>query len=263
MSILAQYGILGFYTSKDARAWDKLEKDGNPEIFRVFLKTNKVPAVQLIVSVSTSATMQLYTATDVAIGSPLTMTVESATGYKRIKYIGTTLEDKDDGDYYLKITNGEETYYSDVFGWTSNSDYFDELIKISAVSSDIRLGRTYSMNLTSFTFECYMNAIYLGLRPEFEDEVAQKDGSNNVLYGNLVPSHEFDLDATEYIYRFLLGLRVLEVNGTVTVTWQGKSYTANDIMAEITDEHLAGLMYQVKFSFVDHSEIISVNNETN
>jgi hypothetical protein len=54
----------------------------------------------------------------------------------------------------------------------------------------------------------------------------------------------------------------LESNGTVTVTWKGVSYTANDIMAEKTEDHFTDLM-QVKLSFTDISEIVSVYNEIN
>jgi len=262
MSILAQYNVLGFYTSKTARVWDKIQEDGgNEELFRVFFQTNKIPAIQLIVSAGTSATMQLYTVEDVVVGSPLTMTVTDVTSYKRLSYVGTTLTGQSDGDYYLKITNGTESYYSDVFGWTADADKLADLLKISAVSSDIRLGSSYLMSLSGFTLECYINVDYLGLQPEFEDEVSSQNGVTRVLYGNLVPKREFSVYGCEYIYRFLLGLRILEVNGTVTITWGGISYTANDIMADKAEEHTPELMFQVKLSFVDISEVISVSNE--
>jgi len=261
--ILAQYNILGFYDSLEARAWNKLMKEGNYEVFRVFLETNHIPAIGLIVNTSTTATIQLLDETDSPVGSPLSMTVESQTGYKIIKYLGTVLSGNEDGDYSLKITNGAYTYYSDVFGWTSNSDKFSELVKVTATSSNIKLGQLYVLNLTGFTFECYLNTEYMGLRPEFKDDVSEKGGATNVLYGNLIPAHEFNIDAAEYIYRFLLGLRILEVNGTVTVTYEGLTYTATDNVVEIDEEHIPGMAYQLKLSFVDKNEIVSAINEIN
>jgi hypothetical protein len=266
MALLAQYNTLGFYTDKTARQWDKsIELGADHEMYRVFFQANKIPAFQLIVDNATSATVQLMDGNDVLVGTAKTVTVEAATGYVKLIYLGETLTGGNvlpDGDYSLKVVTNLETFYSDIFGWTSDSEDLNDLLKISCVSSDIRLGRTYILNLTGFTFECYLNAIYLGINPEFEEEVSQKDGINNVLYGNLVNQRQWDIDGCEYIFRFLLGLRVLESNGTVTVTWKGVSYTANDIMAEKTEDHFTDLM-QVKLSFTDISEIVSVYNEIN
>lgn len=263
--ILAQYNILNFYTSKTSRAWNKLESDGgNKELFRIFLQTGKIPAVQIMVDAATSATIQVYDVNDTAIGSALAMTVESS-GHlttKRIVYTGTTLTGQESGDYYLKVVNGSDTYYSDVFGWTSDSDKLSDLLKISAVSSNITVGRYYTMNLTNFTFECYVNADYLGLAPDIEEEITQRGGVNNVVYSDLVVKREFEIYGVEYLYKFLLGLRILESNGTVTITHNGISYTANDIMVEKTEDHSPDTM-QLKLSFVDVSETLSVSNELN
>lgn len=264
--IKAQYNIVGFYTSKAARQWDRFKGEGhNEELFRVFLPTNKIPAVQVIVDSASTATIQLFNTDDTAISSVLNMTVEAGTGYKRLIYAGTTLTGKTDGDYYLKIVNtigvgNTETYYSDVFGWTSDSDDLNDLLKISAVSSDFRAWKNYNFNMTGITHECYVNAEYLGLTPEFEDEIVKRDGANNIVYGTLTLTRTWEVYACEYIYKFLLGLRILESNGTVTVTWKGNSYTANDILAEKGDEYNIEA-FLVKFSFVDNNEILNVNNE--
>jgi len=266
MALLAQYNTLGFYTAKIARQWDKsIELGADYEMYRVFFQTNKIPAFQLIVSAATTATVQLMNGSDVLVGSAKTVTVEAGTGYKRLIYLGETLTGGSvltDGNYSLKVVTNLDTFYSDVFGWTSDANDLNDLLKISCISSDIRLGRNYLLNLTGLTYECYLNAIYLGINPEFEEEVSQKDGTNNVLYGNLVNQRQWDIDGCEYIFKFLLGLRVLESNGTVTVTWKGVSYTANDIMAEKTEDHFTDLM-QIKLSFTDISEIVSVYNEIN
>jgi len=261
--ILAQYNILGFYTSKSSRKWNILQRLGeNEELLRVFLPTNTIPAVQLIVDSATTASIELLDSEDEVVGSPLSMTVEDATTYKRLIYTGTTLTGNSDGDYSIKITCGSDVYYSDVFGWKTGIADVSDVLKVSAVSGNIKLGGSYTVNLTDFTYECYINADYLGLEPETEDEVAQSSGANTVIYGSIVPSREFDIYGNEYIYRFLLGLRILETNGTVTITWDDVDYTATDIRAEKSEEHSPEAI-QIKLTFVDKNEIITALNETN
>ena len=265
MSLLAQYNPLGFYTIKEARQWDRAIREGGNEFnFIVTFQTNKIPAIQLIVSTSTSATMQLIDVDDNELGSALSMTVETGTdsvvAYKRLIYLGTTMAGYEDGYYGFKITNGAETYYSDIFCW--RNDVLNKLIKINAVSSNIRIGKYYTINLTGFSYECYLEAIYLGINPSIEDTLAKQNGGNVVLHGTLVHNREWDINGCEHIYKFLLGLRMLEANGTVSITWDYVTYTANDIMAEKSEDHFTYAM-QIKLSFVDNSEILSVINETN
>ena len=121
----------------------------------------------------------------------------------------------------------------------------------------------YIINLTGFTFECYLNADYLGLSPEFTEEASEKYGATHQLYGAFIPKHEFNIYGNEAIQRFLIGLRVLECNGTVSVTYEDKTFTANDITAEISEDGFPGLAFMLKLSFVDHNEIVSVYNEIN
>jgi hypothetical protein len=265
--ILAQYNILGFYTSLDARQWNRAMTQGlDYETYRVFLETNNLPAIQLVVDASLGATIQLMDINDGEVGSSISMTVEDGghptVTYKKLIFNGDELVGMTDGDYYLKIINGSDIYYSDVFAWTSDSDYLSELMKISVESSNIKLGRYYTLNLIDFVFECYLNAEYLGINPEFEEELTQRNGINKIIYGSLVPTREFNIYGCEYIYKFLLGLRILESNGSVTITYNSVNYSATDTMAEKLEDHFSDLM-QIKLSFVDENEVLTVSNETN
>lgn len=262
--ILSQCNIIGFYDNKQARHWNISD---NPEVFRVFLETNHIPAIQLIVDASIGATMELLDSNDEPVSSPISMTVEDGSDqsvtYKRLIYLGSILSGYDDGDYSIKITNGSNVYYSDVFGWTSQSiDLNDSLIKITANSSDIVLGRglnKYVHNMNSFTFECYLNNTYLGLVPEVTDDVANRDGAISINYGNTVIYREFQIDGNDYIYRFLLALRMLECNGSIQITYKHKTYSANDISVEVEDDSSIE-NFVLKLKFTDYSEIISVYN---
>jgi len=261
--MIISYGILGFYDSLEKRHWNKaLKYVGNRDVFRIFLETNKIPAVQILVTTATNAHIQVFDINDNPIGVPISMTNNDMTTYKQLIFLGQTLAGNDDGDYYLTIQTTEAVYYSDVFGWITDIDQIDELIKINAVSSNIRLGRDYFLNLDSFEFECYVNADYLGIIPEITENVPKKDGLIQVLYGNLQMRREFEIFGTEYIHKFLLGLRILSSNGVVTITYKQIDYDAQDIIIEKLDEHYPETM-QLKLSFVIINEIMSVYNELN
>ena len=152
---MIQFNTLGFYSSMQSRVWDK--NNGNRELYRTFFPTGVVPAVQLIVPEATTATIDVIGETVV---STFPMTIEG-TDYKRLIFLGDTIV-AESGDYYLRLTVDGVEYYSDVFGWT---DETDELLKINAVSSNIRIGRDYILNLDNFVYECYVNAEYLGITP--------------------------------------------------------------------------------------------------
>jgi len=47
------------------------------------------------------------------------------------------------------------------------------------------------------------------------------------------------------------------------VTYEGLTYTATDNVVEIDEEHIPGMAYQLKLSFVDKNEIVSAINEIN
>ena len=253
--ILGQYNILGFYSNILAR--DDVENVDN-KLNLIGLETNTIPMIELIVDDSTTATIELLDSTDTVVGSPLSMTVTDVTTYKRIVYLGTTLSIDECGLYSLKITNGANTYYSDQFRWEDDIDDNKDYMKVSAVSSNLKLGGTYVLDLTGITFECYLDVKYIGIEPETEGTDSSKLSVPSVLYANYVPTRAFSIAVTENTFRFLSGLRILESNGTVTVVFGYRSYTANDILVEKTNNKID--VMEIDFKFTQISEVLSVDN---
>jgi len=254
--ILAQLNILGFYSVKASRQWDNT---ANKELHIVFLETNHVPAVQLAVSAGTAATIQLYTYLDIAAGDPINMVVTDLTDYVRLNYLGETLTGGDvltDGYYYMKITNGGYSYYSDMFAWTSD---VTELLKVSAVSSNISHGG-YIFDLTNFTYLCYLNAEKLTPQPENEEDAETDNGVVSPYYSSLSITRQWKVWGCEHIYLFLLRLRQFDTNGTVTITWNYIAYTANDILVEIETDHADGDLLDISLKIKPPDEVTKVIN---
>jgi len=255
--IKAQHNILGFYDNILARIGvdngSYSDSIDNKDVL-VKLATNTMPAIQLLVDDATTATIQLLDEDDADVGSALSMIVTDLTSYKRLNYLSTSLSGNSCGIYSLKIINGLNTYYSDQFMW---EDSVSEYLKISAVSSDVKLGGTYVVDLTNFTYEFYLSADYIGIEHEMASEDSEKLSVPNVLYADFKPTRQFGILCTENTYRFLSGLRILESNGTVTIEYGYISYTANDILV---DAESNGTTMSITLKFIDKSEILSVSN---
>ncbi|MFA5652419.1 MAG: hypothetical protein WC933_03570 [Candidatus Paceibacterota bacterium] len=258
MAILSQYNILGFYTDKTLRQW---ERSANKELHIVFLETNKVPSIQLIVSAATAATIQLIDVNDNNVGSALNMTIGTQTGYKQLIYKGTTLTGNSDGYYSLKITNGSEVYYSDVFAWISDSSSLSQLLKISITSANIKKGITgYSYNLTGFTYLCYLNADKVLFDTEFNGDANEIQSVPRILYGNSVKTEKFNIYGCPYIYNFLYGIPALRINGVVTITFEGITYTANYINLKVKEDFGGNDLADIELTFIDNDGVISPDN---
>lgn len=249
--ILAQFNTIGFHENILARV------DVDNTDYLVGFETNIIPMIQLIVDESTTATIELLDNNDTVVGSALNMTVEDITDYKRLIYDGVELDIDECGIYSLKITNGTDIYYSDKFRWL---DDVTEEIYINAVSSDLRLGKNYLLNLTDseFEFDCYLSGKYLGISPEIEDSISEQMGVQRVNYANLVGTKDFVVHGTENTFRFLAGLRIIEVNGVVTVEHNYKSFTANDILVEKQTDMID--VFDISFKFTVINDVLSAIN---
>lgn len=257
--ILAQYNILKAYEVKASRHWDNT---ANQTGAIVLLATNVVPPIQLAVSAGTTATIQLYTSLDVAVGSPISMVVTDMTTHVRLNYLGETLtggEVQVAGYYYMKVTNGADTYYFDVFEWR---DDLTGLFKVAATSSNINVGG-YVFDLTNFTYLCYLGAEYRITEQEDEEYSTEDNGTISPYYTGTSRSRIWVVDGCEYIYEFLLGLRLLDVNGSVTITWNYIDYSADDILVEIDNDHGGADLLDIEVRIKPSNEIMKVINSTN
>lgn len=248
--------ILGFYEAKTNRLWETTDNEYD---YSVFLETGTVPYVQLFVDASASATLKVYNVCDEQVGATQTMTVTDMTTYKRLKFMGATLTGLDEGRYYLLITNGADTYYSDVFWW---KDDVSEYLKIEVQSSDVQLGVStkYIMDMLNFIPTFYLNAKKYAVTPEIQETAEELMSVSHIQYSSMSVKRKFNVCANESIYLYLNALRVYEVNGYVYITWNGITYTAQNISVEMESVYKGSDLYNLNIEFKVYSDVISVIN---
>jgi len=254
--IIAKYNPIDLYANKGNRRWNLTD---NREQYIILYESGQIPAMQLIVDEATTATLQLMDQDDNAVGSPVSFTIESASDYDRLIHTGTTLADPEDGYYYLEITIDGTAYYSEMFGWTSDTS---ELLKLEITDlANFDLGGYYTMNMDGYSYLCYFDAEYNGVKPDVVSDDTDNSGVSDISSGSRTLVRTFLVDGHEYIYEFLSGLRILNCNGTVAFTYLGREFTASDIDIDTEDELVNGDMYRIKVEFKVRNETISTNNK--
>lgn len=229
------YNTILYYEDKALRRWD----NSDSEITTKFA-TNTIPAFVLISDTSeTSGTVQIFNAyTDIAVGSTQAITVTSSGSNKILRYAGGTLSGQSEGCYYSKIVLGSDVIYSDVFEWidTSISNLKDRrLLKITATSSDLTLGNTYTIDLDSFTFECYLETRQYEIEPEVNEESVEKPYGVIPTFNTRGLKYKYTIIGDRGMLEFLSGLRILKTNGTVYFSYKGEQICAFDIEFEKED----------------------------
>jgi hypothetical protein len=229
--MLQGYNILEFYTSLDLRVWDDLENK-----YSVFsFTTNNIPPFFLVsTEYSTdSTTVQVFDAnTNSSVGDAQAVATVDNTTYMTYKFLGASLSGGVCGDYYLKIVNGINTFYSEVFRWEDDLTTF---IRITATSNSLTMGNRYTLDFSGITFDCYVSGYKAITELEIDEEGVEKPFGNIPVFNTLNTIHKFDIFGNGSMLRFLFGLRILETNGSIAFVYNGQSMSAYDITAEKGD----------------------------
>lgn len=262
MAILAQYGTIKFYENRD---YVHHEITQNQEIMVVFDKS-KVPAFQFMVDddvASVSISVVRYSS-DASVYDT-TMATTDMTTYTRIKYNGTTVSGTiEDGWYYIKIVSGSNTYYSDVFFWKTSSAEKLEMLKITTSTYDFAIGRDqeYRFSTSNQQYECYLLVNqYDGINIQNEEDATEENGQILPYYTGFSRVRQFKIEGHESIYEYLVGLRVMEINGSVTVQFRGNTYSARDISVEVENQNGDFDIVFINIKFVANNDIITPINE--
>ncbi|NQU52434.1 MAG: hypothetical protein HQ522_07830 [Bacteroidetes bacterium] len=159
----------------------------------------------------------------------------TADGYDVIVYPGilpmaiTTPE----GQYYLQLSDGVETWYSDVFTIIRTLDNFLKIEYYDSESLAFQGGRVDFTNL--FKFHIYLNT-QLG-RPEypFEEQVENRGGYTFAEIQTSEKTFKFNFVAPEYL---LDAMRLIRMMDFVTVTNKADEYSVDTFL--ITPKWEAG-----------------------
>ena len=266
MSILAQCSPIRFFDDPKARIWDKNENSHVNQV--VIYPTGVIPQIHLIVSnlwLDSRYTwkIELYDKFDVKVNLA-TFPMDYYAGpsfvpgygeFNIFYYSESIFPDAVKGYYYLKLTNEIESFDSDMFGW---EDDLTGYIKVDVASADLR-SKNYTFHLNDFWYNFYLTGEYLGIKPKITQEGKEIDAITKGIFGSRAIIRELDIDASESIYIFLSSLGLLLANGAVNFSFGYEIFTTDELSIEAKDEHGGGL-YQVKVSFVDEAETISMNN---
>lgn len=257
--IKAQFGMFGAYDSLD-----KIEvKNTQNEAIIVSFKSTQLPPITLFVQTNAStAIISLVRYSDNAtIAASLTNTVTDYGNYIRIKYAGETVGKKDEAYYYYKIVCGSETFYTDAF---LLKDDVTGLFGVKVTCSDFSIGRKqeYEVDTTNTAYECYIRLFgYNGIEMQNEEDANEEDGEIKPYYTGISMYREFILEAREYIYKFLLSLRTLLVNGSLEVYYGGDTfYDVGDVTTELESASGDFDIVNIRFKFVANNDILTPIN---
>jgi hypothetical protein len=264
--ILSQLSPIRFFDDPKARIWDRNENSRVSDI--VIYPTGVIPQIQIIVDyiqVSGQFTwkIELYNKEDEKIDLA-TFSMDYYAGqdfapgsgeFNIFYYSEIVFPNAVEGYYYLKLTNEIDSYYSDMFGWINDLTGY---IKVDVSSANLR-SKGYVYHMADFSYNFYLSGENLGIKPKITQEGKELDAITNIIYGSRAIVRELDIDANESIYIFLSSLGLLLANGAVNFSFDYQIFTTDEIYIEAKEDHGDGL-YQVKISFVDEAETISMSN---
>jgi len=255
---MQQFNLLRFFTDKRARQWEKTPDEGSAF---VFYETGHVPSFCLILpsnpdDAPLSFDGVLCNSDDVEVYTLASGGTSYKDRYMQYIYVGAVIPDQVEDNYYFKVTIGSTIYYSEVFVW---KDSVEGLLKFEVSSSDVKVSNKLIYMMQQVPTIFYLNAEYLGLKPSIDQEGVSKDGVTSIIYGSRVISRDFDVQANESTYIYLSALSLIQANGLVYITWGYETWTATEILVEELDNNHEGI-YQIKLSFVDSDETMSMSN---
>lgn len=259
---IAQFNPIRFFADKNARQWERSEIDGSSNEFHVvFYPTGVVPTFCLLIPTEPqvavpNADIYLYNSDDELVYTIESLGINGFGTYAQVIYSGATLTNKSEGYYYLKAVIGSDTFYSDVFAWTNDTS---ELMKFEVASSDVWLNDMVFNMMAASTQTFYLNGRKLAIKPKIDQDGNDQNAITHIVWGSRAIQREYDIDACESTYIYLSALAMLKSNGLVNITSDYETFTASDIVVEESTNHNNGL-YQVKLTFVDENETVSVRN---
>ena len=255
--MIFNFGTLGWYSAKANRQYVNTD---NPDVLHHFV-TDSLPAFQIVINQAvTTATYILYDLDDNSIkaGSCTVVSTTNAAGtaYSKIKLTGVTTSGEDDAKYYFKVTYDAVEIFSDVFCWQTTVTPF---LKISAVMTSAALA------IGTFPLDAFTHTVYLSAVLPLDGFELKVIGSEKT-YGdipafassNIVKT--FEIGGNKNTLNFLTRLAVVEVNGTITITWKGDEIEIYDIQNPEIKSVTGNDIYIIEFSFKQKDFLQSYNS---
>lgn len=257
--LILGYNTLQYYKDKSLQRW---EISDNKNIF-VYFKINVLPSFILISNtIASTATAQIYNAIDDSpVGSAYPVTITIAGGQKTLKIENIEIIGGVEGCYYTKIIAGTDIFYSEVYKWVADDIETQKkygLLKIVAESANITIGSNY--NIESFTYSCFIAVNPPIISDNITEIGSEKPYGDVALFGTRTIKRKFEIIGGIEIFKFLSGLRILNINGSIIFTYDGISYSGIDIKFEKTETISFDNAILMTLEFTE-SDYISPRNE--
>lgn len=260
--------ILQFYpVSKDIVPW--FSTDNKDNVVSFYIGTQ--PDFILYVEHATTPviTINLRDAeTNNIVRTTVVNSTADASGFYRIKFINNTPVSYGTQRFlYYELTNvsgvSGNVLYSDVFAWNGNSYNFpNRLARFEIVSQNLTLAGIHNVPFSEYLlFNFMLNHNGYSISGEVTEDGVEKPHGNIPVFNTLNIKHLIEINGNKCILRFLLALRIFEVNGIVKINEDnGSVREIYGIEVNVKEENSFGDFIIIELSFRE-KDYISTRNE--
>lgn len=256
--MLLGYNTLEYYNNKSEQIW--LTSD-NQNIVMLF-NNGVVPQFVLISDLAmVSATIGIYNAySDIQVGDNFNAIISNNEDAIQLKFLGNNIVDENDGYYYSKITtNNNDIIYSSVFAWNSNNNL--DILNISAISANIKIANTYTIDLTGITFNSYVFADKGDIDIDIVEEGIDKPNGIEIKFNTSNTLNLFEITGNRNLYKYIKILRTISINGVVNFQYNNVIMNnCNNIVVEKKESTDFGKFMIFILEFRENNFISSINN---
>lgn len=227
--------VLPFYMSLSKQNHRKDYVYG--DIFQLFTPDRKILPFQIIresrienivgVHLINYSTGVLVDITSQIIANGLTINRYESKGYDVIVYDGKLLltSETPEGLYYLVLSDGVSTWYSEVYTVVRNTDSYLKIKYRDPVNLEFKDGVLDFSN--NFYFELYLKTQVGKPEYEFDEQVDKRDGYQFIEKQISEKTYRFNFLAPEYL---LDAMRIIRMMEDVTIYSNGDTYTIDQFL---------------------------------
>jgi len=259
--------ILQFYSvSKDIVPWFSTDNKDNVVSFYIGTQPDFILYVEHVTT--PVITINLCDAfTHNIVRTTVVNSIADVSGFYMIKFINNTgISGSNQRFLYYELTGvsgvAGAVLYSDVFAWNGNNyDANKKLVRFEIVSQNITLAGVHNVPFSEYTYFWFMlNHNGYSISGEVTEDGIEKPYGNIPVFNTLNIKHLIEINGNKSILRFLLALRILEVNGTVMINEDyGSTREIYNIEVNVKEDNGFGDFTVIELSFKE-KDYISTRN---
>lgn len=256
--MILTYGIVDFFNIQNNYA----NYQSNPDQFVKLLTNVITPFVIITDNEGDTATMDVLDISGDSVESGISLTVADNDDVKQLSYDGATLTDQECGHYQLRITHGDNIYYSEFFEW---SDDVSNFIKITINPYKILVNNVYTVDLSSYQFVFYLkssgsfNSRVLELSGETNEDGVTKNYGDEPLKTTINFEYQIELIGNDAMFKFMSMIRPSCIDGSAYFEYNSRSKKIYNTSVEQSDNSNFGEKIVIKLTFREENWISNSN----